>query len=160
MSFNASNQADPVLQGLEERNLFNLAIADQVRNDINVNCHTALDAVSQDLGVEKKYHHCECSEFTPAKTRLLVTKPTSQNTFTPESIQLRVGLVNPTYYSPRKIDQIRKLVQDGIKKTSLNNFPLSIINFPFRKIVCVSILKEFLPKSSELLLSNPYVRLG
>ena len=31
----------------------NLAIADQVRNDKNANCHTALDAVSQDFGVEE-----------------------------------------------------------------------------------------------------------
>jgi len=42
-------------------------------------CHTALDAVSQCLGVEKKYRHCERSEFTP------------------EAIQLNVGQVCPTY---------------------------------------------------------------
>ena len=31
------------------QDLPNLAIADQVRNDKNVNCHTILDAVSQDF---------------------------------------------------------------------------------------------------------------
>jgi len=52
------------------QDLFTLAIADQVRNDINVSCHTALDTVShgfgveylRSLGVEEKYRHCERSE--------------------------------------------------------------------------------------------------
>ena len=44
---------DTVSQGLGELNLFIHAIADQVRNDINVNCHTALDAVSHGFEVEE-----------------------------------------------------------------------------------------------------------
>jgi len=53
----------------------NQAIADQVRNDKNVNCHTALDAVPQGFGVEefssleveKKYRHCERMRSNPGK---------------------------------------------------------------------------------------------
>lgn len=60
-------------------------------------CHTALDAVSHgfeveewsSLEVEQKYRHCEHSEFTP------------------EAIQLRVGVENPTTELIRDLSSLK-----------------------------------------------------
>ena len=86
------------------------------------------------LEVEKKYRHCERSEFTP------------------EAIQLNVGLVNPTYNS----DRFR--IKFGIT-INRNNFPFSTFNFQFfagaRGIACPTRHAELVSASYQLVVIRP-----
>jgi len=88
----------PLLRGEGRKSMRDSSIRFSGEVSTRRECHTALDAVShglrveqlRSLEVEKKYRHCERSEFTP------------------EAIQLNVGQVCPTY-SPSPVNSSKLL---------------------------------------------------
>ena len=106
------------------------------------------------LEVEKKYRHCERSEFTPEaiqKNVKLVGTPTSQNTFTPCHTVLDTTSINAN-----KTDRFR--ITFGII-INRNNFPFSTFNFQFfagaRGIACPTRHAELVSASYQLVVIRP-----